>query len=123
LKAIIVSISVLLFGLISFGQNIINSDTTLSRTIRVNDSFELQYLDWPGTGYSWYLTANSDTSSVSIVLIKQALAEGYGPKGGKYISFYKYTGLKKGLFVLEYRYGRPWLKEKLYKCILKISVI
>lgn len=123
MKTSILYVSFLLYGLFSFGQNVIKSDTVISKTVRVNESFELQFLDWPGTGSGWNLTERSDTTNVSVRLLKQVLAEGYGPLGGKYITFYRYTGLNKGVFKLEYHYGRPWLKEKLYECMLEITVI
>jgi predicted secreted protein len=123
MKAIAFLFACLVLTIFSFGQGIIQSDTSISRTIRVNESFELQFLDWPGTGSGWNLTEKSDTTSVSIRLLKQVLAQGYKPIGGKYISVYNYTGLMRGNFLIEYVYGRPWLKEKLFKCILKVTVI
>lgn len=48
---------------------------------------------------------------------------GYGPKGGKYIYTYEYTGLIKGTYHFEYVFGRPWLNQKLKKCNLIINVI
>lgn len=101
-------------------QEVIRSDTSILKTIGVNESFELRFEDLPGAGYMWRLSENSDTTWVKIELVKKELMEGYQPIGGKYISIYAYTGLSTGTFMLEYYYGRPWLKEKLYKCTLKI---
>lgn len=123
MKTVVLCIFGLLFCLFLFGQGIIQSDTAITKTIRVNQSFKLQFLNSPGTGYTWHLPDGYDTTGVSIQLLKQELAEGNKPIGGNYIAFYKYTGLTQGNFLIEYVYSRPWLKEKLYKCILKVTVI
>lgn len=102
------------------GQQAINSDTIITKNTRVNDSFELGFEDLPGAGYMWQLYENADTMQVKIKPVKTELMKGYQPIGGKYITTYSYTPLSTGTFLLEYNYGRPWLKEKAKKCVLKI---
>lgn len=116
----------MIFILIStfcISQNFIHSDTTIIKTISLGESFELSFENSPGTGYAWYLSENYDSTLVSIQFQKQELMEGYFPIGGKYITTYKYTGLTHGTFLLEYSYGRPWLKAILKRCNLKIIVV
>ncbi|MDA3942916.1 MAG: protease inhibitor I42 family protein, partial [Bacteroidetes bacterium] len=122
MKNLISFLSLLLISSFCLCQNVIRTDTTIFQTISVNESFELRFENWPGTGYGWFLPENHDSTQVTIHLRKEELMEGYGAKGGKYISTYEYTGLTRGTFLLEYSYGRPWLKEKLRKCNLKIIV-
>jgi len=122
MKNLISFISLLFISSFCLCQNVIRTDTTIIQTISEKESFELRFENWPGTGYGWYLPENYDSTKVTTYLRKEELMEGYGAKGGKYISTYVYTGLTSGTFLLEYSYGRPWLKEKLKKCNLKIIV-
>ena len=113
----------ILISTLCISQNFIHSDTTIIKTISLGESFELSFENSPGTGYAWYLSENYDSTLVSIQFQKQELMEGYLPIGGKYITTYKYTGLTHGTFLLEYSYGRPWLKAILKRCNLKIIVV
>ena len=122
MKNLISFISLLFISSFCFCQHVIRTDTTIIQTISVKESFELRFENWPGTGYGWYLPENYDSTQLTIQLKKEELVEGYKPIGGKYISTYLYTGLRNGTFLLEYSYGRPWLREKLKICILKIIV-
>jgi hypothetical protein len=122
MKNLISFVSLLFISSFCLCQKVIQTDTIIIQTISVKDSFELRFENWPGPGYGWYLPLNHDSTQVTIHLRKEELMEGYGAKGGKYISTYVYTGLTRGAFLLEYYYGRPWLKEKLRKCNLKIIV-
>jgi len=122
MKIAILSITFILISTFCLSQNSVQTDTTISKILNVGESFELRFENWPGTGYVWYLAENYDSTQVTIHLKKEELAEGYKPIGGKYISSFEYTGLTNGTFLLEYFYGRPWLKEKLKKCNLKIIV-
>jgi predicted secreted protein len=119
---IISFLSLLFISSFCLCQNVIQTDTTIIHTIKLKETFELRFENWPGTGYVWYLPANYDSTQVTIHLRKEELMEGYGARGGKYISTYEYTGLTGGTFLIEYAYGRPWLKEKLKRCNLKIVV-
>ena len=120
MKKIVIAISFLLLSEFTIAQ--IQSDTTINKTIRLNESFELQFVHLPGAGYSWDLMKKCDSNIISIQLICNEVMAGNGPVGGHYISTYKYTGLHKGTYLLEYFYRRPWLKEYLYKCSLTINV-
>ncbi len=122
MKTAISSITFILISSFCLSQNPIQTDTTISRIINIGESFELRFENSPGTAYVWYLPENYDSTQVTIHLKKEELAEGFKPKGGKYISTYEYTGLTSGTFLLEYSYGRLGLKEKLRKCNLKIIV-
>jgi predicted secreted protein len=122
MKTTIFSVTFILLSTFCLSQNPIQKDTTLTKTINVGESFELRFEDSPGTAYVWYLNENYDSTQVTIQQQKEELIEGYKPKGGKYITSYVYTGLTSGTFFLEYYFGRPWLKEKLKRCKLKIIV-
>jgi hypothetical protein len=121
-KKIIASIAFLFMGLISGGQNIIEFDTDITRTIKVNDTIDLQFLDWPSPGIRWQLYSAYDTTILSIINKSSRLMEGNFQYGGKYIRTVQYVGLKPGRVELEYFWGRPWLKEKLYYCRLEIII-
>lgn len=122
MKTTISSLTFILIGTICLCQNPIQNDTTITKTIHLGESFELCFENSPGSGYIWYLPSDYDSTQVKIQLQKEELKEGHGPKGGKYISTYKYTGLTSGTFLLEYSVDRPWLEEKLKRCHLKIVV-
>jgi hypothetical protein len=48
--------------------------------------------------------------------------EGSYPVGGKYIVTYFVKGLEKRCINWVYFYGRPWLKDRLYKCKIIIRM-
>ena len=122
MKTIISILCLFLINLLTSGQNIIHFDTTVNKTINANESFELKFLDWPGTGYSWYLPEICDSSKIIIKLLKKEVMTGYGAIGGKWVSTYTYCGLVKGTYQLEYYYGRSWIKEKINKCTLNLKI-
>jgi hypothetical protein len=121
-KKIIASIAFLFMGLISRGQNIIEFDTDITRTIKVNDTIDLQFLDWPSPGIRWQLYSAYDTTIISIINKSSRLMEGNFQVGGKYIRTIQYKGMKPGHVELEYFWGRPWLKEKIYCCRIEIII-
>ena len=118
-------ISIIWFSLISIltlSQNIIHLDTVINKTINLNESFELKFLDWPSTGCNWYLPVKCDSTKVIIQLSKKEVMAGNFPEGGKWISTYTYSGLTKGTYLLEYYYGRSWLKEKINRCTVNLII-
>jgi len=112
----------LAFSNITFGQNFIDSNISITKNIKVNEIFELKFVEWPGCGYCWGITHNQDSSFVSIKLKSSEVMSGYGQKGGKYINTYSFQGKQQGNVTLTYYYGRPWLKEELYKCTITIII-
>lgn len=112
----------LLFNNFTFCQNLIDSDISITKNIKVNENFELKFVEWPGCGYGWGITHNQDSSFVSVKLKSSELMSGYLPVGGKYINTYLFIGKQKGNVTLTYYYGRPWLKEHLYKCTLSVII-
>lgn len=122
MKTVISGIVLVFLSTAVLAQGYIQSDTTISRTIKLNESFQLQFVHLPGAGYGWDLMKKCDSTVISIKLVSNVVMEGNGPIGGHYISTYKYTGLVKGTYLLEYFYRRPWLKEYQYKCSLTIAV-
>jgi len=121
-KTIFLSIALLFLTSTSWGQNIIRSDTAITKTIKVNDTIELQFLDWPSPGIGWKLYSDYDTSLISIKEKSLKLMEGNFPIGGKYIRTIQYKGKKPGEVRLEYFWGRPWLKEKLHRCQIQFKI-
>ncbi|MCX6245251.1 MAG: protease inhibitor I42 family protein [Bacteroidetes bacterium] len=122
MKTILSIICLSLISILSLSQNIIHFDTLISKTINVNESFDLKFLDWPSTGYTWYLPVKCDSTKVKIQLSKKELMAGDFPKGGKWISTYTFSGLFKGRYLLEYYYGRSWLTEKINTCTINLMV-
>ncbi len=121
MKVIFINILFLLIGVSLIGQNIINSDTTITKIIKVNESFNLIFEAWPSPGIGWYIS-NMDSTFIKAIPTDSKLIEGQALKGGKYAQTWSYTGLKKGEITIEYYWGRVWLKEKLKKCALKIII-
>ncbi|MBK9356442.1 MAG: hypothetical protein IPN08_03470 [Bacteroidales bacterium] len=120
MKKNLTMLALLLSGFLSHGQQAVCSDTTIIKNIGVNESFELGFEDLPSAGYIWLPAENSGSDQVQITPVKKVLVDGYQPRGGKYITTYRYTPLSCGTFLFEYFYGRPWLNEKAKKCVLKI---
>jgi hypothetical protein len=118
---IILSFSLLLISVMTMSQNVIKAD--ISITMKVNESFELQFLDSPGAGYLWSHADQQDSTKIVISFIKNELMEGDKPKGCRYISTNKYTGLMPGDYFIDYIYGRRWMHELVYTCRLKIKII
>lgn len=121
MKTLILSLSICLFSVVAMSQNAIQSDTIIKKAIQVNESFELLFLESPGAGYCWSLE-KSDSSNILIRFLRKDLLKGDLPIGGRYVSTYKFTGKNIGNYKLTYTYGRPWLNEKLYRCVLKIEI-
>jgi len=122
MKTIILIIFISLVYHFTFSQNIIHSDTVISKTINVNESFELNFLDSPGSGYIWYLPIKCDSTKFNVRLTKTEVMPGDFPKGGRWIYTYTYSGLIKGTYLLEYYYGRSWLKEKINTCTINLTI-
>ena len=122
MKAILYSIIFLLLGSNSYCQNIIQSDTEITKIIKVNDTIDLQFIDWPSAGIGWKLYSDYDTTLISIKGKSSRLMDGDFPKGGRYINTIQYTGKNPGEVKLEYYWGRPLLKEKIYYCRIEINV-
>ena len=122
MKTILLIILLSLIYPFTFSQNIIQSDTVFSKTINVNESFELKFLNSPGSGYIWYSPTKCDSTKVNVRLTKSEVMHGDLPKGGRWIYTYTYSGLSKGTFLLEYYYGRSWLKEKINSCVINLTI-
>ncbi|MEI6433467.1 MAG: hypothetical protein WCP32_01385 [Bacteroidota bacterium] len=108
--------------LFTFSQNIIPSDTVISKMVNVNESFELNFLNSPGSGYFWYLPIKYDSTKVNVRLTKSEVMHGDFPKGGRWIYTYTFSGLSKGTFLLEYYYGRSLLNEKINTCVVNLTI-
>jgi predicted secreted protein len=122
MKTLLISISLFLISSFALCQNIIQSDTSINKTIGIADTFDLQFIHWPSPGFGWKLYSEYDTTVISIKKISSKLMEGNFPKGGKYINTIQFKGNKSGEVILEYFWGRPWLKEKLKRCQIKIII-
>lgn len=103
-----------------FSQKAIDSDTTITKTVKVMESFELAFEDLPGAGHGWYLPVNP--AKVIIQLIKKEPKIPNFTMGGAYINTYEYTPMARGTYILEYVFGPAWLKEVQKRCHLKIIV-
>lgn len=122
-----ISVTILLIlclidSITSLGQQPINSDTIIKKSIIVNEGFEIKFLDCPGAGYGWYLSTSYDTTVLSIRQTSSELMEGNYRIGGHYVATYYFKGLKKRNLSLVYYYKRPWLKERLFKCKIIIKI-
>ena len=104
----------------TFSQNIIKEDTEINETIRVNDTIDLEFLH--GDGFAWWSDTNYDSTLISVKFKSSRLMEGNLPKDGKQIHTIQFKGKKPGKVNLEFYWGRPWLKEKLYTCLIAIQI-
>lgn len=111
----------LLAGSGVFSQHVISTDEEIDRTIRVRDTFDLEFLH--GDGYGWWSERNYDTTLVSVRFISSRLMEGHLPIGGQQIHTLRFEGLKPCSVRIEFFWGRPWLKEKLHTFVLNIRVL
>ena len=122
MKTIISIIWLCLISILAFSQNIIHFDTVINKALNVNETFELKFLNSPGSGYIWYLPIKCDSTKIKIQLSKKEVMAGNFPKGGNWISTYTYSGLIKGTYQLEYYYGKSWLKEKINTCTVNLII-
>lgn len=122
MKKALSCILIILLSTFALAQGYIQSDTTISKIIKLKESFQLQFVNLPGAGSCWDLMKKCDSTLVSIQLVSNEVMAGNGPDGGHYILTYKYTGLVKRSYLLDYYYRRPWLKDYTYKCSLTIIV-
>jgi|GEM_PF-5941748 len=111
-----------LISIVAVSQIVIQTDTSISKTVNVNDSFELKFADWPSVGQFWHLSDINDSTKISIQQIGKEVMAGYIPKGGKYVSTYKYKCLVKGRYLLKYIYEGRALDGELKKCLITIEV-
>ncbi len=125
MKNVIIASAILLLVFntaVSPGQGIIRHDTVIKKVIAVNDTFSLDFLYWPSPGICWALYSEYDTTQLSIRETFVRLLEGK-QFGGKYVATWRYIGLKPGEVTLEYYWGRPWLKEKEYQCLIEVFIV
>ena len=122
LKTLIFSVLLIFIGSMSWCQNLIDSDTEIDKQININDTIDLQFVDWPSPGLFWILDSEYDTTLLSIKEKSHKLMQGYLPFGGKCIRTIQYKGKNKGKVNLEYTYGRPWRKEIMYICKIIITI-
>jgi predicted secreted protein len=117
-------LSIFLFPAVSlvFSQNPIKSDTSINKTIKVHETFDLQFVDWPSPGLCWQLYSSFDSTILSITMVSDEVMKNNFPKGGKWIKTLRFQGNQPGDVKLEYFYGRLWLDEKLNKCELNIHI-
>lgn len=116
MKTVLLSTILLFISSLSWCQNLIQSNTEINKTINLNDTINLQFVDWPSPGMFWQLDSNYDTT---LILIKEKsfkLMEGNFPKGGKYIRTIQYKGKKPGEVRLVYTFKRHSLNEETYFC-------
>jgi predicted secreted protein len=104
------------------GQKPISSDTIIRKNLSVNQGFELKFVDCPGAGYGWSLSAPYDSTVLSVRQKSSELMKGNHPVGGHYVRTYYYKVLSKKNITLVYYYQRPWLQDNVYKCKILIRV-
>jgi hypothetical protein len=63
-----------------------------------------------------------DSTKIKIQLSNSEVITGNFSKGGKCINTYIYSGLTKGTYLLEYYYGRVWLKEIISRCKVNLTI-
>ncbi len=122
MKAMIIGFFVIITCSTLTAQTVISSDTTIRRRIKINETFNLLFDFWPSPGMSWYMLDVHDSTVVKIISTDSKLMEGQFPIGGRYAQTFVFTGLKKGEVMLDYYWGRLWLKERLKKCTLIINI-
>jgi predicted secreted protein len=122
MKPVTVIILLLIAGTYGKGQNFIDSDTVIYKKMKIRESFNLQFLDYPSPGMLWSINPKYDSTVITIKDLSSKLIEGDFPIGGRYIKTVEFTGIKKGNIVLEYSIGRPWINEILHQCQISIEI-
>ena len=106
----------------AIGQELINREMEIGKNIKVSDTIDLPFVDSPSAGMHWKLYSDFDSTIISIKLKSYMLMAGDFPKGGRYIETIQCKALKPGSVVLDFYYGRVWLKEKLSRCRVEIKI-
>lgn len=104
------------------GQELINKEMEIDRKVKIADTIDLSFVVSPGAGMVWKLYSEYDSTIISISHKSHELMAGDFPIGGRYIETIQCKALKPGSVVLDFYYGRTWLKEKLYRCRIRINI-
>lgn len=108
----------------------IDKEDSTEFTVKTNEEFIMKVSGNPTTGYSWYLTSNSDESNLKCLnLNKWKSSEnyvvhqhepGFVGVGGTY--YFKFQGIKEGLYVVTLVKKRIWEQEDIQTKNIKVEI-
>jgi predicted secreted protein len=78
---------------------------------RVQEPFDIKLEGCPTCGFSWILDPFDSTALRLLGHETVPLNQNPGVVGGNALELWNFTGLRKGKFLLTFRYKRPWLEE------------
>lgn len=85
--------------------------STPSYVVKENETFKVELLSNPSTGYAWYIAKKGGSTGVDSVGHSYHVAYvGMPSTGGK--ETFEFKGVSKGISTLTLYYTRPWEKDK-----------
>jgi predicted secreted protein len=104
-----------------FSQEQTNSDTTISKRIKKNETFTVDFQSCHSCGYRWIMDSNSDSTKLKFIATT-SIKNTEHQVGGNEIESWSFKGLKKGKYQLIFVYKRPWVDKIQKKEIVNIRV-
>lgn len=107
----LLSLVPILFMLSPFQNSEANRESSQSYVVKENESFKIELLANPSTGYAWYIAKRDGRACVdSVGHSYQKSVVGMPSVGGKEV--WEFKGVLKGTATLTFYYKRPWEKGK-----------
>jgi predicted secreted protein len=105
--------SIILFLLLLVLSSAQAQDNSYDQSVKVkiNEPFELKFEACQDCGFHWFLEP-FDTNEIKLVSVSSKSTSGKtNIFGGNVFETWKFIGLQKGIFWLNFYYKRPWLDE------------
>jgi len=95
-----------------YAQDSLKHDSTITKIIKLNENFKLDFRTCPSCGYTWIMNNLYDSTQFKLIGITSWNEKNHIQlKGGTDVFTWEFQGLKKGTYRLIFVYKRPWLKE------------
>lgn len=109
------------FSYNTYSQEIIKSDTTFTRQVKVFEKFSLDFISCPSCGCDWYIKTFIDHANL-IIVDSATVKNNVNRIGGFSTKSWTFEGLTKGDYQLLFIYKRPWLKEIELRATVNIKI-
>ncbi|MFZ4402400.1 MAG: protease inhibitor I42 family protein [Bacteroidales bacterium] len=110
--SILVIIFIILVIQSLYAQNSLKHDSTITKIIKLNEFFKLDFRTCPSCGYTWIMNNLYDSTQLKLIGITSWNEKNHIQlKGGTDVFIWEFQGLKKGAYRLFFVYKKPWLEE------------
>ena len=105
----------------SYSQILIQSDTTITKQIKVSEIFILNFKTCNTCGYEWKIADSIDTTRLKCIS-SGAVQNSPHTIGGYAFKSWSFQGITKGDYQLIFIYKRPWETEVRRKAIINVKI-